>query len=135
MKTKNVLFILFITLCVAQTLSACGISTPADPAAIAQDFYTAVNAGDMDAAMVLVSEDVQCRGACYLNGIESFKSYIQGGINANGKTEISDLKVEGDTVTYNWIAYTKEGFEDAHGTETLHIKDGKIILMESVASQ
>ena len=131
MKTKNVLFILFITLCVAQALAACGASAPADPAAIAQNFYAALNQGDVDTAMTFVSEDVQCRGACYLNGIESFRSYIQGGINANGKTEISDLKVEGDTVTYHWIAYTKEGFIDAQGEETLNIKDGKIILMES----
>ena len=129
MKIKNMLFILFIVL--AQALAACGASTPTDPAAIAQNFYKVVNEGDIDAAMALVSDDVQCRGACYLNGIESFRAYIQGGINANGKTEISDLKVEGDTVTYHWIAYTKEGFIDAQGEETLNIKDGKIILMQS----
>jgi hypothetical protein len=131
MNAKHTFIILFLTLCVGQLLAACGAAAPADPAAIAQNFYAALNEGDVDTAMTFVSEDVQCRGACYLNGIESFRAYIQGGVNANGKTEISDLKVEGDTVAYHWIAYTKEGFLDAQGEETLNIKDGKIILMDT----
>lgn len=129
MKTKNVLFILFIVL--TQVIVACGASAPSDPAAIAQEFYAALNEGDVDKAMTFVSEDVQCRGACYLNGIDSFRAYIQGGVNANGKTEISDLKVEGNTVTYTWKGYTKEGFLEVQGTETLQIKDGKIIFVDT----
>jgi len=133
MNIKNMLFILCVIL--AQTLAACGAEAPADPAAIAQNFYKAVNEGDIDAAMALVADDIKCRGSCYITGIESLRAYIQGGINANGKTEISALKVEGDTVTYNWMAYSKEGFLEARGVETLQIKDGKIILMESQAFQ
>ena len=134
MNTKHIFLILLVIL--TQALAACGSAAPAtDPAAVAQSFYKAVNEGDIDAAMALVADDIKCRGGCYLDGIESFRAYIQGGINGNGPTEISDLKVEGDTVTYNWAAYTKEGFLEARGVETLQIKDGKIILMESQAFQ
>ena len=104
---------------------------PADLAAIAQDFYKAVNEGDIEAAMALVAENAQCRGNCYLNGKGSFQSFIQGGINAGGKVEISDLKVEEDKITYNWTAYSDAGFFQARGVETLQIKDGKIIFMQS----
>jgi len=151
MNSKRLLFILFVI--VIQALAACGISSPAipvsgptaappvptaspepvDPAAIAQNFYKAINAGDIEAAMALVAEDVQCRGACYLTGKESFRSYIQGSINMGGRVELSDLKVDGDKVAYNWTAYNKDGVYVAEGVETLQIKDGQIILMESQA--
>ena len=136
MNTKrflSILMILLVTTCLL--LTACGSAAPADPAAIAQSFYKAVNEGDIDAAMVFVADDIKCRGGCYLDGKESFRAFIQGGINGNGPTEISDLKVEGDTVTYNWEAYTKEGFLEARGVETLQIKNGKIILMEGQGFQ
>jgi hypothetical protein len=151
MKTKYMLLILFVIL--AQALAACGTATPAapaseptaappvptatpepiDPAAIAHEFYKATNAGDLEAAMALVAEDVKCRGGCYLTGKESFRSYIQGSINiggGGGRVELSDLKVEGNKVTYRWEAYNKDGSFVASGVETLQIKDGKIILVE-----
>jgi|GEM_PF-1724151 len=155
MNTKRMLFILFVTLCVAHVLAACGtpatpaVATlvptktpppaptatpePADPAAIAQDFYKAVNEGNLDAAMALVAEDIKCRGGCYLTGKDRFRFYLQGSINVGGRTEISDLKVEGDQVTYTWEAYSDAGFFQARGVETLQIEDGLIILIESVA--
>ncbi|MCI0553315.1 MAG: nuclear transport factor 2 family protein [Anaerolineae bacterium] len=147
MNTKSILFILFVI--VAQALAACGTAAPvaeqptiapppaptatpipADPAAIAQSFWLAVNEGDIEAAMVLVAEDVKCRGTCYLTGKESFRSLIQGTINSGARTEISDLKVERDMVTYNWTFYNVNGAVTAGGTDAMQIKDGKIILIE-----
>jgi ketosteroid isomerase-like protein len=107
-----------------------------DPAAIAQEFYKATNAGDLEAAMALVAEDVKCRGSCYLNGKESFRSFIQGSINiggGGGRVELSDLNVDGDKVTYTWEAFSKDGFFQARGVETLQIQDGLIVLMETIA--
>jgi ketosteroid isomerase-like protein len=105
----------------------------ADPSAIAQEFYSAVNAGDIEAAMALVAEDVKCQGGCYLNGKEAFRSYILGSIKLarGGHVELSDLQVEGDNVTYYWKAYNKDGNLSASGVEALQIKDGLIILMET----
>jgi hypothetical protein len=54
-------------------------------------------------------------------------------IARGGNVEISDLKVEGDRVTYNWEAYSEDGFFQARGVETLQIKDGLIVLVESVS--
>jgi hypothetical protein len=151
MKIKYTLLISFVLL--AQAVAACGTATPiapvseptaappvptatpepVDPAAIAQEFYKATNAGNLDAAMALVAEDVQCRGGCYITGKQSFQTWIQGSINRGGRVEISDLKVEGDKVTYNWEAFSEDGFFQARGVETLQIKDGLIVLMESIA--
>jgi hypothetical protein len=105
---------------------------PVDPAAIAQSFNKAVNDGDIEAAMALVAEDIKCRGAVYLTGKQSYRSVIQADINSGARTEISDLKIEGDKVTYNWEGYSEAGFFLARGTETLQIKDGLIICCEVV---
>src|SRR5678816_3654091 len=157
MSTKNTLFVLFLTLCVAQVLAACGSQTapaaipsepasvstaapaptatpePVDPAAIAQSFYQAYNAGDIEAAMALVAEDMKCRGGCYLTGKERFRFYIQGDINQGLQVEISDLKVEGDKVTYQVEVYSQAGAFQIRGMETLQIQDGLIILLEGSA--
>jgi len=150
MNTKRILFILFVIL--SQALAACGSAFPlpptlvpvtgptsvpttipeaADPAAIAQNFYKAINAGDIEAAMAFVAEDVKCRVGCYLTGKESFRSFIQGSINVGGRVELSDLRVEGQKVSYNWTAYNKDGVPVALGMETLQMKNGQIILMET----
>jgi ketosteroid isomerase-like protein len=152
MNIKYMLFILFVLL--AQILVACGSAAPTatnpepttappvstampevlDPAAIAQEFYKATNAGDLEAAMALVAEDVKCRGACYLTGKEAFRSYIQGSINIGGGgsyVELSDLQVEDYKVTYRWEVFNKDGNFVDSGLEALQIKDGLIILMET----
>jgi ketosteroid isomerase-like protein len=46
---------------------------PSDPSAIAQNFYQALNAGDLEAAMTLVADDVKCRGECYFTGKDLFR--------------------------------------------------------------
>ncbi len=152
MNTKYILFILLITLCVAQALAACGTaapvapvseptiaprpavpatSEPVDAATVARSFYEAANAGDIEAAMALVAENVKCRGACYITGKESFRSYIQGSINMGGRVELSDLQVDGEKVSYNWKAYNTDDIPVALGMETLQIENGLIVLMET----
>jgi ketosteroid isomerase-like protein len=103
-----------------------------DPAAIAQEFYEATNAGNLEAAMALVAEDIKCRGGCYLTGKEAFRSYIQGGIKLSngGWVELSGLQVEGDQVSYRWEAYNRDGNLSASGNEVLQIREGKIVLVE-----
>ena len=148
MNNKHILFILFVIL--AQVLAACGTAAPAapvsepttapavptptpepaDPAVVAQSFYQAYNAGDLEALMALVAEDVKCRGGCYLTGKDRFRLYIQTDLNKGLQAEISDLNVEGDKVTYRVDIYSNAGFLQISSVETLHIKDGLIILIE-----
>lgn len=104
---------------------------PAEQIWVVQEYYEALNAGDIETAMALVSEDVKCRGACYLNGKTSFRSFMQGSINMGGRVELRDLQVDGDKVSYNWTAYNTDDVPVALGTETLQIENGLIILMET----
>ena len=104
---------------------------PAEQIWIAQKHYEAINAGNLEAALALVAEDIKCRGTCYLNGRESYQFLVQGFINIGGRTELSDFVVDGDKVTYNWTGYNGNGAVSAGGTEFMQIQDGKIILIES----
>lgn len=104
---------------------------PAEQIWIAQKHYEAINAGNLEAAMEFVSDDVKCRGTCYLNSKESYQSLVQAFIQGGARTEISDLLVDGDKVTYNWTGYNVNGAVSAGGTEFMQIQDGRIILIES----
>ena len=106
---------------------------PSDPAGITQQFYQALNDGNLEAAMTLVADDVKCRGECYFTGKDLFRDFMKSAPDRGDQFELSDRKVEGDKVLYNWKAYSKAGFFQAAGTETLQIRDGLIVLMESVA--
>jgi len=106
---------------------------PSGPDAIAQNFYQAINAGDIETAMALVADDVKCRGGCYFTGKELFRAFIMSSINGSYRTDISDLKVDGDKVSYNWKVYSEAGFFQGAGTETLQIRDGLIVLVESAS--
>jgi ketosteroid isomerase-like protein len=87
-------------------------------------------ATNLEEAMALLAEDVKMRGGAYINGKDRFRFYIQGTLNRDGHGELSDLQVEGDKVTYRWEAFNSDGNIVASGVETLHIKDGLIVLIE-----
>ena len=105
-----------------------------DPAKIAQAYYQAYNEGNLDSVMALVADNIQCRGNCYINGIQSFRFYIEGSLKQGGRTDIDNLVVDGDKVTYDWAYYSEAGFFQARGVETLQIQDGKIVLIQSTAN-
>ena len=152
MNTKHMLFILFVIL--AQALAACGspaipiIETtsvptsvpaptatpePADPAEVVQAFWDAMAVGDMDAAMAFVAEDVKCRGSCYLTGKDSLRAYLQGMVDSGSVTKISDLVVDGDTVTYFFKVLRNDiVIDESKEGESMQILNGKIIFWKGL---
>jgi hypothetical protein len=152
MNTKRNLFILIVLLSLAMTACSAATLTPAitveptlaptsvptstpapDPAEVVQGFWNALAAGDVDGALLFVAEDIQCTGSCFFSGTASFRAYIQGKTNRGNITEISDLKVEGDTVTYQYKVI-RNGIvveENAEG-ESMQVLDGKIILWNNL---
>ena len=152
MNTKYILFILFVIL--AQALAACATPAapvveptsapaptsaptatpePADPAEVVQGFWSAMKTGDVDAAMTFVAEDAKCKGSCYFSGKQAFQSYLLGMQKSGDTTEIGELKVEGDTVTYNYKVF-RDGFvkEDNAEGESMQVQAGKIILWNNL---
>lgn len=151
MNTKRSLYIFFVIL--AQALAACGTAAPevptsvpttappltptstvtpesADPTAVVQSFYKAYNDGEVEAALAFIADDINCRGHCYLNGKEAFRSFIEGDMNSGAQIEISDLRVSQDKVIFNYKLY-KSGSLSATGVDAaMQIKDGRIILFE-----
>ena len=99
---------------------------------IVQQYYALINAGDLENSMSFVADDVKCRGACYLTGKAAYQAYVQGFIYGGGRKELSNFTADGNTVTYLYAFYHKDGRDVViSGTEFMQFKDGKIILIES----
>ena len=134
--------VLIVTLCLV-LLAACSpatavpvateTATPApDPAALVQDFWTKLNAGDLEGALALTSPDMKCRGRCYFGGRDAMRAFLQGYIDAGLETFVSEIQVDGDRVDYKVEIHrngqlTSQAFAD----EAMIVQNGLIILWEN----
>jgi hypothetical protein len=129
MKTKNISLFLIL----ASLLMACGAPAPtaAEPVAITQGYWDALNAKNIDGAMALVADDVQISGGPDGVSVKAGLSTFLSSETKRGVTfEISDLKMaSGDTVTFNLEVY-ENGALLTSGAGEFQVKDGKIIVMK-----
>ena len=147
MNVKAAFFVLVIL--VTQVVTACGpnglaaatsvptaMSTPtADPrhsAKVVQAFWDALEAGDLETALVYVDDEVTCAGNCYFTGKTTFRTLLQGYLEAGYVTKISDLKNVGGLVTYSWEVYRNGNFiQSGNGDEIMQIEEGRIVYWEN----
>ena len=120
----------------AETSSPTVIPTPTvDPfesGRVVQAFWDALEAGDLDTALVYVDDKASCAGYCYFTGKPAFKSYLQGYLEAGFLTKISDVKSVGSIVTYEWSVYRNGNFvSSGQSDEMMQVEDGKIIYWEN----
>jgi hypothetical protein len=133
--TPKIICVLLITILI-QGLSACAnvsvATTPevAGPDEIVQSFYQAMNDGDLESAMTFIANDIECRGHCYLTGNDSFQTFIQGNIDHNDQFEISELRVNGDQVTFNYIIHRGDSVFARGVDSVMQVQDGQIIYFE-----
>ena len=132
MKTKIKYLFLFVLL--ASILMACGVPAPtgSDPVIIAQGFWEAIHAKNVDAAMAFVADDVVTDGLpTHFTNKADFNTFMVSVVK-DGKTfEITDLKlVSDDTATYTLKLYLGDNTESVNGLAKLQVEDGKIIYIE-----
>lgn len=144
---KAIFFILFVFM-TSQFLSACGSSAvmatpvptgiptptadPRQPATVVQAFWSALESGDLETAMLYIHEDATCAGRCYFTGKYMFYAVFQSYMNGGYITKISDVKNVGNIVTYSWEVYRNGNFIQAgEGNEMMQVENGKIIYWES----
>jgi len=132
MNTKSKYLFLFVLL--ASILTACGAPAPtaADPVTIAQGFWDAIHAKNVDAAMAFVADDIVTDGLpAHFTNKADFSAFMVSA-EKNGTTlEITDLKLASeDTVTYTYKLIFRGNTEAGSGLAKLQVKDGKIIYME-----
>ena len=119
------------TLAMVLIVAACS-SSDDDPAAVLADYAAAYNAGDIEAVMVLFSEESVISGVPFFEsaGLTAIRAVQLQDINAaateNAYT-FSNVEVSGDTVTWDqiWINRTGDGY-CLEGQKAV-IKDGKIL--------
>ncbi len=112
-------------------VAACG-SSDDDPAAVLADYAAAYNAGDIDAVMVLFSEESVITGVPFFEsaGLTAIRAVQVQDINAAAEEDaysFSNVEVSGNTVTWDqvWVNKAGEGF--CLEGQSVVIKDGKIL--------
>ena len=105
---------------------------PRQSAKIVEAFWDALGAGDLETAMVYVGDDVVCAGYCYFKGKATFRSYLQGYLDAGYSTKISDVRNVGGLVTYSWEVYRNGNFlRSGDSDEVMQVENGKIAYWEN----
>ncbi|MBI5964021.1 MAG: nuclear transport factor 2 family protein [Chloroflexi bacterium] len=132
MNTKSKYLFLFVLL--SSILTACGAPAPAatDPVTIAQGFWDAVHAKNVDAAMAFVANDVVTDGLpAHFTNKADFSAFMVSTVEDGDTFEITDLKLDSeDTVTYTISVDLKGNTEAFSGLGKLQVKDGKIVYIE-----
>ena len=125
---------LFLFVLLASILTACGAPAPSvsDPVTIAQGFWDAIHAKNVDAAMAFVADDVVTDGLpAHFTNKADFSAFMVSGEEDGSTFEITDLKLASeDTVTYTMKLYLRGNTEAFTGLAKLQVNDGKIVYME-----
>lgn len=130
---------LAVLMSAALLLAACGDdsadaeSSDTGPAAVIEAYTEAYNSGDIDAVMVLFTEDSVVTGHPFSNKSEGLLEIrtvqiedISSGASENAYT-ISNVEVSGDTVTWDHLWVSDDGSEFCQTGQTAVIEDGKIV--------
>lgn len=138
MVTRNIkgsLFALSIALLLA--IAAASLANPAatraqpDLEAIFGEFQDALNAGDVDAALALVTDDATFEaGPMTFSGQAQLRKAFEMQVSQNRQVTIVSSEVSGDTVTAQLEVRSKQatacGVERVVGTQTATFSDDKI---------
>jgi limonene-1,2-epoxide hydrolase len=147
MNIKAIFFLLSV-FSLAQILSACSSNVapaasiptimptptidPRQSAEVVRAFWAALEAKDLEAALVYVDEEATCAGNCYFTGKSTFRSFLQGYLDRGYITKISDVKNVGSIVTYSWEVYRNGNFiQSGRGDEVMQVENGKIVYWEN----
>jgi limonene-1,2-epoxide hydrolase len=132
MNTKGA-YLCFVLL-IFGILSACGTAAPtsAGPITIAQGFWDAINAKNVDAAMAFVADDVVIRGGLNpLSGKAELGAFLSSELEKGMTFEISDLVSSAkDEVTYTMKIYTNGTMLVSSPFLRIQVRDEKIVLVE-----
>ncbi|MBL7183251.1 MAG: nuclear transport factor 2 family protein [Anaerolineae bacterium] len=135
MKTR---LITIATLVLVLALPVALYAQETDPASVVTALYEACNAGDVDAALALFTDDAVVKLVPALppgspdtyTGKEELRAWLEGLVAMNWEGEFEILQVEGDTVTTrltSWADPTREiGIAPLVATEVYTVQDGKI---------
>jgi hypothetical protein len=115
-------------------LTACDALAPtaADPVTIAQSFWEAVAAKNIDAAMALVADDVAIRGGRdRLSSKADLSTFMSSELEKGITFEISNLVLSSDDeVTYTMKIYTNGTMLVSSPFLRIQVRDEKIVLVE-----
>jgi ketosteroid isomerase-like protein len=111
-------------------LVSCTSAQPSDPITIVQIAYDRVNNGDVDGAMELFSEDavvIDSSGGRHVGSQAIRALFEQGVIPAQVRIELSDLRADGNVVTFTSKVYQGNQLLATYDDSVNVIANGQII--------
>jgi ketosteroid isomerase-like protein len=114
-----------------------------DPTSVVTALETAVNAGDVDAAVALLTDDIvftmrMLGEEDVITGAAEVRGLFEALVAEDFRIQIEPLQVEGDTVTtktLTWGGGMPPGVAPMEAEETYVVQDGKIKSITWVASE
>ncbi len=117
----------------------------ADPESVVRGYYAAVNAHDLDAAMVYFADNVEARiqppppnSTGIVTGKQQYRAFVQGEIADNVHVDLAGLQVAGDTVTLSAMisqdSLRKRGLAPIEYRGTYVVQGGLITSIISTAT-
>jgi ketosteroid isomerase-like protein len=114
-----------------EPVSETSAATQSGPAAVIIAINEKMNAGDVDGVMALIADNAvfynapgQAGGT--LDTRDEIRAWIQRQVDTKTMAEISDIQVNGDTVTWH-VKVTRNGSLLLEGQEEAKVKDGKLV--------
>lgn len=123
-----------IALLVIFLLVGCAKPT-ADPIQVVQTYFDYWNKKDVNGALSMISDNpqqIEIRYQVYRNSKEDIRADLEALFNRSPfKIELSDFKVDGNTVTYNFKYFIGDKVADMGRSQAV-IKDGKIVVEKEI---
>ena len=103
---------------------------PQDPAFVVQSFFDALNAGDLEGAMVFVADDARFIYPEVYRGKEPIRDHFEKEIvDRSASYELREFVVEGDTVRFISM-YVPSVASEENDVEAV-VEDGRIVFLNA----
>ena len=125
----------FLLILIGGLLASCGPTQPKDPTAVVQVAYERLNEMDADGFLKYFSEDAVMvdPSGLQMDGKIAIREFVENElITSNLRFELSDLKVNGNIVTYTAKAYHYSTEVDSRSDALDVVVDGKILFEGSL---
>ena len=112
----KIITLVLMSMLVTLVASACASTQPiTEPVSVIEAFYEALNNGDLDTAMSFVADDARFILGTLHTGKAQIRDFYQEGLRVNLHSELSDLRADGDKVSWTGKVTLGGGtFEDPY---------------------
>ncbi len=125
---KKLVIAIILLISAFMVFSCSSSELPTDPALIVMSFFEALDAGDLEGAMVFVADDAEFVFPELYIGKDQIRDHFRKDLeDRNASYELSDISVEGETVRFTALTITSVARVEQNVEAVL--ENGKIVFL------